>query len=183
MLEKCSGMKWEDLMVNLSNDLNLGIHIGWPDSNDPKQPQGHINPANWKIDMEENLIPIPKVLRNYHYFNQYVLLCTPAGNTSITISGFLKFLKLNIQGLNGKDNYLKSETIRHIITCYPDYSLGWAAELFGHTYYHHRGSAGTFNSIAIIVPEYNMGIVIMTNTYDGEAMNDIAKLLIHNFAR
>ena len=179
MLEKVTGKYWEDLISEVSVKLNFNLHIGWPDEPDPHQPQGHIDPAKWVFDSDKNLIPIPDILKKYHYFNQYVLLCSPAGNTSINVAGFLRFLKLNIEGLNGKDNYLKSETYKHIIASYPDYSLGWAAELFGHTYYHHRGSAGTFNSIAIIIPEHNMGIVIMINTYDGEGINEIAKLLIN----
>lgn len=181
MLEKVTGKHWEDLISEVSEKLNLNLHIGWPDEPDRNQPQGHINPAKWVFDSDKTLIPIPDILKKYHYFNQYVLLCSPAGNTSINVAGFLRFLQLQIDGLNGKDNYLKAETYRHIIASYPDYSLGWAAELFGHTYYHHRGSAGTFNSIAIIVPGQNMGIVVMINTYDGEGMNEIAQLLIKKF--
>jgi len=49
--------------------------------------------------------------------------------------------------------------------------------------YHHKGSAGTFNSIAIIVPEKNLGIVVMINSYDGSAINELAKLLINKFAK
>ena len=181
MLEKVSGKHWEDLISGMSNELNLGIHIGWPDSDDPHQPLGHINPENWKIDGKETLIPIPEILRNYHYFNQYVLLCTPAGNTSIGISGFLKFLQMNIDGLNGKDNYLNHETYRNIFYSYPDYSNGWAHEKYVVPCFHHKGSAGTFNSIAVIVPEKNLGIAVMINSFDGDAINEITKMLITRF--
>lgn len=181
MLEKVSGRHWEELMSGMSDELDLGIHIGWPDSDNPHQPMGHINPEKWKIDNEKALIPIPDALKFYHYFNQYVLLCSPSGNISLSVSGFLKFLKLNIDGLNGKGNYLKSETFRKIFFGCPDYSCGWAHENYVVPCFHHKGSAGTFNSIAIIIPEKKLGIVVMINTFDGEPINEIAKILISRY--
>jgi CubicO group peptidase (beta-lactamase class C family) len=181
MLEKANGKTWEEMIMEISDDLNLNLHIGWPKSFSQNEPQGHINPEYWIIDMEKELIPIPLELRSYHYFNQCILLCTPSGHLSIPISGFLEFLKLHIQGLNGEDNYLKSSTYRHLMTSYDDYSLGWACRLFDQTCYHHRGSAGTFSSIAMIFPESNLGIVIMVNTYNGEGLDEIAWLLIEKY--
>ena len=183
MLEKVTGKHWEDLITEMSDQLNLGIHIGWPDSDDPHQPLGHIDPAKWKIDSDKDLIPIPPILKSYHYFNQYVLLCTPAGNTSISVAGFLKYLKLNLDGLNGKDNYMKADTYRHLFNAYPDYSCGWVNENYVVHCFHHKGSAGTFNSIAVIVPEKKLGIVIMINTYDGEGINELARVMINRFNR
>jgi CubicO group peptidase (beta-lactamase class C family) len=182
MLEKVTGKTWEQLIIEQSEKLGLEVYIGWPDDNKTNQPKGHINPKKWMIDIEKDLIPIPDVLKKYHYFNQYVLLCSPSGNLSITLKGFLKFLELNIDGLNGKDNYLKSKTYKELFTSYPDYSCGWMHENYYVPCFHHKGSAGTFNSVAIIVPEKNLGIVVMVNTYDGTVINEIAKLLINKFA-
>lgn len=179
MLEKAGGKIWEQMIMEISEDLGLGIHIGWPDSDDPHQPVGHIRPSDWLIDMEDNLIPIPPVLRNYHYFNQCILLCTPSGHLSIPLAGFLKFIQLHLEGLSGDNNYLRSETYRHILTTYPDYSLGWAGRLFDRTCHHHRGSAGTFSSMALILPDRQLGVVIMTNTHSNEGMDEIAKYLIY----
>jgi len=181
MLEKTSNRTWEEMISEISDALNLDIHIGWPDSYNAQQPWGNINPAYWDIDMEESLIPIPEVLRQYHYFNQLILLCTPSGHLSIPVNGFLEFLRLHIKGINGEANYLKAETYRHILSSYSDYSLGWAVRLYGRTCYHHRGSAGTFSSIAMIIPEDNLGIVIMVNTYRGDGLDEIAQLLINKF--
>ena len=83
--------------------------------------------------------------------------------------------------LSGKNNYLKAETYRHIFYAYPDYSCGWVNEKFVIPCFHHKGSAGTFNSIAVIIPEKNLGIVVLINTYDGEGINELARLLINSF--
>ena len=110
-------------------------------------------------------------------------MCSPAGNTSISVDGFLKYLKFNIDGLNGKDNYLKAKTYKVLFNAYPDYSCGWVNEKYVVRCFHHKGSAGTFNSIAVIVPEKKLGIAVLINTFDGEGINEIAKVLINRFNR
>lgn len=182
MLEKVTGQTWEELVKVMSEELNLGIHIGWPDDTNPNEPKGHINPKDWMIDIDKDLIPIPDVLKKYHYFNQYILLCSPSGNLSIRLADFLEYLRLNIEGLNGKNNYLKSETYKDVFNTYPDYSCGWMNENYFVPCFHHKGSAGTFNSIAIIEPEKKVGIVIMMNVANGDVINEIAELLINKYA-
>ncbi len=183
MLEKVTGQTWEELINNMSNELNLGIYVGWPDDSNQESPKGHIKPKEWFIDMDEELIPIPQVLKRYHNFNQFILLCNPSGNLSISLPDFLGYLRLNIDGLNGKNNYLKSETYKDIFYSYPDYSCGWMNENYFVPCFHHKGSASTFSSIAIIEPVKKVGIVVMMNVANGEAINEISKILINKYAR
>jgi D-alanyl-D-alanine carboxypeptidase len=182
MLEKATGKSWEDLINKMSETLDLGLHIGWPDDVNPDQPIGHINPKDWVLDIDKELIPLPPVLKKYHYFNQFMLLCRPSGHLSITLPGFLEYLRLNINGLDGQGNYLKPETYKELFYTYPDYSCGWMHEKYFIPCFHHKGSAGTFNSIAIIVPEKKIGIVIMINVANGDAINELAELLIKKYA-
>ncbi len=178
MLEKVSGLKWEELMMNLSDELNLELHIGWPDDLDPKQPKGHINPKYWNLDIERDLVPISDQLRMYHSFNQSNLLTTPSGNISIKTVKFLEYLRLHLDGINGGDNYLKSETYKHILTTYSKYSHGWWVDnINGVTEYAHRGSNGTFYSFAGFFPQRNTGIVVMINTYNESGLTDIIQLI------
>jgi len=53
MLEKASNRTWKELIMEISDDLDLRIHIGWPDQYGSNQPKGHINPKYWDIDMDE----------------------------------------------------------------------------------------------------------------------------------
>ena len=183
MLEKVTGKTWEELINRVSTDLNLGIHIGWPVDYNPNQPKGHINPKDWIFDIEKDLIPIPDILKKYHYFNQFVLLTSPSGNISMNLKGFLEYLRLFNSGINGKDNYLKSETYNHILTSYPEYSLGWWVEEGETLSYTHRGSNSTFYCYAGFTPEFNLGIVVMVNTYKEEGLTDIIQLLIKKYAK
>lgn len=182
MLEKATTKTWEDLINEMSDNLELGIHIGWPDDFNSNQPLGHIKPKEWLIDIEKEMIPLPYVLKKYHYFNQYILLNSPSGHLSIALPNFLEYLRLNINGLSGENNYLKTETYKELFHMYPDYSCGWMNEKYYTPCFHHKGGAGTFNSIAIIVPDKKVGIVIMMNAANGDAINELAKLLINKYA-
>lgn len=174
MLEKATGKTWEELIKKLSSDLELDLYIGWPVDYQPDQPKGHINPKYWSLDIEKDLVPISDQLRMFHGFNQFGLLTTPSGNISIRTKKFLEYLRLYLDGLKGKDNYLKSETYRHIFSAYPKYSCGWWIDVFdGQIEYGHRGSNGTFYSFAGLYPGKNMGIVVMINTYNEVGLTDI----------
>jgi len=185
MLEKVTDKSWEELIMQVSNDLDLDIHIGWPNDLGINQPKGHINPQYWKLDINKDLIPISEDLKMFHYNHQYSLLTAPCGNISITLKGFLKFLRLNIDGENGESNYLKPETYRQIFTAFPIYSVGWWVENDSSVMkYAHRGSNGTFYSFAGLsgIAKPKIGIVVMINTYKEEGLTDIIDFLSTHYA-
>ena len=114
----------------------------------------------------------------YHSFNQSNLLTTPSGNISIKTEKFLDYLRLHLNGIKGEDNYLKSETYKHILTTYSKYSHGWWVDnINGVTEYAHRGSNGTFYSFAGFFPQRNTGIVVMINTYNESGLTNIIQLI------
>ena len=111
------------------------------------------------------------------------MLCTPAGNVSITIKNFIKFLQLNINGITGANNYLKF--LEHI----NKYSIHilfiqWAGtmNLKLTSKYSHRGSNMMFNSFAGISPEEKLGIVVMINDNE-EGVTKTLRLLLNNYAK
>ena len=182
MLEKVTGQSWESLINKLSIDLKLGIYIGNPVDVGIHQPKGHINPQNWGSN--KDLIPVndeTKILPGDFY--EFLQLCTPAGNISINANGFLKFLQLNINGINGEDNYLKSETYKQIFSTYTFYSMGWYEEPEEILRYSHRGSNMMFNSFAGISPEDKLGVVIMINSYNDEGITEVLNLLKKYYAK
>ncbi|MBN1184539.1 MAG: serine hydrolase [Bacteroidales bacterium] len=182
MLEKASGKTWEKLIEETSQDLNMTLHVGWPDNDNQNEPKGHIDPKRLNLDIEKEIIPMPYAIKKYHYFNQYLLLNGPSENLSISLPDFLEFLRLNVQGLNGKNNYLKAETYQQLFSSYPDYSYGWKHADYFIPCYYHKGSARTFDSVAIIVPEKQLGIVIMMNVAIDDAIDEIAELIINEYA-
>lgn len=184
MLEKVSGQTWEKLMVKVSNDLKLGVHIGTPSELGLHQPKGHVNPMFINSNIDKDLIPVHDGQRELPAdFYEFLQLCTPAGNISISVNDFLKFLQLNISGINGENNYLKAESYKQIFNTYPFYSMGWFNEPKDKLRYSHRGSSILFNSFAGISPENKLGIVIMINTYNDTAITEVFNLLWKNYAK
>lgn len=187
MLEKVTGQSWESLIVKLSKELKLGIHIGSPIDSGMHQPKGHINPKSMRLDIDKDLIPVQTPvqdeLRHLHGFFEFLQLCTPAGDLSINVNDFLKFLQLNINGINGENNYLKSETYKQIFSTYPFYSMGWYEEPEEILRYSHRGSNMMFNSFAGISPKEKLGIVIMINAHNDAGITEILNLLKKNYAK
>lgn len=185
MLEKVTGKSWENLINNLSRDINIRVHIGSPIDINLKQPKGHLNPEHIGLNIDKDLIPIQipiqipvqGELSQLNTLFEFLLLCTPAGNISISVNGFLKFLQLNIDGINGADNYLESKTYKQIFSSYQNYSMGWGIEPAENLCYSHRGSNMMFNSFAGISPDKKLGIVIMMNAYNNDVLTEILQLL------
>lgn len=187
MLEKVTGQSWENLIVKLSKELKLRIHIGSPIDLGMHQPKGHINPKSMRLDIDKDLIPVQipvqDELRPLDGFFEFLQLGTPAGNLSLNVNDFLKFLQLNINGLNGENNYLKSETYTQIFTTYPFYSMGWYDVPEDNLRYSHRGSNMMFNSFAGISPENKLGVVVMINSCNDEVITKTLNLLWKNYAK
>lgn len=164
MMEKVTGMQWENLInEELFKPLKIHISFGWPALEDKNQPWGH-----WIKEGESMLIP--------HSPNDYYKLddiITPAGNYSMSIIDYTKFLQLNLLGINGKDTILKSSTYGYLHYCNfnpnrpLEYwnSIGWFVNRTPEPYTIsvHNGSAGTFYCFALLVKELNFGLVIITN--------------------
>lgn len=181
MLEKVTEQSWESLIVKLSKELKLGIHIGSPIDISIHQPKGHINPKSMRLDIDKDLIPVQipvqDELKQLYGFFEFLQLSTPAGNLSLNVNDFLRFLQLNISGINGENNYLKSETYKQIFSTYPFYSMGWWIEPEETLRYSHRGSNMMFNSFAGISPKGKLGIVIMINAHNDAGITEILNLL------
>ena len=165
MMEKVTGKQWENLInEDLCKPLKIHISFGWPALEDKNQPWGH-----WII--EGNSVLIPHSPNDYYKLDDII---TPAGNYSMSIIDYTKFLQLNLIGIIGKDTILKSSTYdylhycnlisdRPLLNCY---SIGWwvsnrTPELY--TISEHNGSAGTFYCFTLLVKELNFGLGIITN--------------------
>ena len=157
MLEKVSDQTWEELMVNVFNDdLNLNIGFSWPNKSDEHQPWGH-KTVNGK------LIPCPP--NSDDDFSLDWL--EPGGDVNISLHNYCKFIQLNLQGLLGNDNYLKSATydILHNDRNGQIYAYGWANEnKDGRSYSFHSGSAGTFFTHAVIEKSESIAYIFMFNS-------------------
>lgn len=171
MLEKVSGKSWEQLMEDeLFEPLDIAGTIGWPAYGDENQPWGHY----WETDSEK-VFP-----HNPHDEYQLPKICNAAGDVSMSIRDYAKFLQVNLLGLNGKDTILTAGTYEFLHPCIDSatqYGIGWGLrEHEGHKVSRHNGSAGTFYCTALIFRDKDLALAIMMNAVTPDAEKAIAEL-------
>lgn len=167
MVEKATGKSWEQLVKKVFNrDLNLGVEFSWPENQRHKDTWGH-SFENGK------LTPLPSTA-GYHL--DYT---EPAGDLNIKLKDYIKFIQLNLQGLQGKNNYLNGETYEFIHNGFKNYSLGWfnvyedGKELSVHS----GTGAFTYFTIVHIDRLDNMAYIIFTNSFNESTTQGVRLLM------
>ncbi len=157
MLEGVSGKSYHELISTyIIDEMGIETLIGFPNRSDPNQPWGHTITKNGiEIFEPGNSYTIPEPL-------------IPAGDLSMKPLGFAKYIQLSLQGLKGKDNFIKADSYKYVHFEHKGFSLGVGnGEMSGFTFSGIDGSAGTFFCRAIIVPASDFAFTIMTNAGSG----------------
>ena len=159
MIEKVSGKSWEELVnIVVKEKLKLNYKFGWPNRFELNQPWGH-----WiENDTLKSLSPNTK----------YDLsLAEPAGDLSMQLNDYAKFVQLNLSGLNGKDNFLKTKTYEYLHYGKNEYSIGWGnVKDEKREISEHAGSDGTFFCYTQIDKKRKKAYIVQINcaTEDGQ---------------
>lgn len=162
MLEKVSGKSWENLCIDLlKTRLDIDFVFGWPNRNLKDQPYGH-----W-VENGKLVAVNPEV--------EYDLsLAEPAGDISMNIDNYAKFIQLNIKGLCKEDNFLKFETYSYLHTAKEEYAIGWGNY---DQISEHAGSDGTFFCYVQIDRETSVGYIVMVNSGTENAQNGVYEMI------
>ena len=171
MLQKVSGKSWEQLVEDeLFEPLGIAGTFGWPAYADENQPWGHY----YETDSERVFPHDPR--------DEYQLpkICNAAGDISLSIRDYAKFLQLNLIGLRGKDTIITAATYRCLHPCIDSamqYAIGWGLrEHEGYKVSRHNGSAGTFYCTALVFRDKDLAFALMMNGITPEAERAIADL-------
>jgi CubicO group peptidase (beta-lactamase class C family) len=168
MLEKVSGKTWEQLVQEvISKRLHLKYMMGWPNRKNEKQPWGH-----WSTD---DIIwePLPPDI------TYDLRLVEPAGDVSMPLPDYARFIQLNLQGQEGESNFLKARTYQYLHFGLDKYSIGWAnREENGSVQTVHAGSAGTFFCYTLVDKTIGTAYIIIAN-----AGGDCAKGAVETMLR
>ncbi|HFK5503654.1 serine hydrolase domain-containing protein [Elizabethkingia anophelis] len=165
MLEKVSGKTWEQLVQDVLKDkLKLQYTLGWPNRTDINQPWGH-----WEDPQLVSVAPETK----------YDLsMAEPGGDISMNIINYSKFIQLNLQGLTGKDNFLKVKTYQYLFNSSDHYSIGWGNVTINNIKYsEHQGTDGTFFAYTLINRSEPKAYIILINNASGQAQEGLFKFL------
>jgi len=173
MLEKVSGRSWEYLMTDeLFGPIGIDGSFGWPAYEDADQPWGHY----FETDSQRVFPHDP------HDEYQLPDIASAAGDVSISILDYAKFLQVNLIGLNGRDSVLTAATYEFLHPCVDSmtqYRVGWGLrEHEGYKVSRHNGSAGTFYCTALVFREKDLALGIMMNGITPEAERALADLRV-----
>lgn len=113
MLEKVTGQSWEKIVQQVfNNEMKLDVQFSRPEN------QKHID--TWGHMMQDTqLVAMPSTI-DYHL--DYT---EPAGDLNIKLKDYVRFIQLNLQGLQRKNNFLKATTHQYLLKGVENYALGW----------------------------------------------------------
>jgi CubicO group peptidase (beta-lactamase class C family) len=166
MLERVSGKTWEDLILELGNQLGLDFGFSFPDTVNHSQPWGH-------SEVDSQLVPgPPSDVEN-------LFLVAPAGDLNLSINHLAKLIQINLRGLQGRCPLLSQEEFEFLHYGLEDhYSIGWSWGINdkGHHISAHTGSAGTFFCLVYISREVDRGYVLVANSGTERTENGLIEL-------
>lgn len=166
MLEKVTSKSWEQLVEKVFNvDLKLNVKLSWPENQTQKDTWGH-SFENGK------LVPVPSTVDYHLDFTE------PAGDINMKLKDYIKFIQLNLQGLNGKNNYLKASTYKFIHKGIENYAMGWY-NIYenGKELSTHSGTAGTYYSLVHIDRIKGTAYIIFTNSFNQDTQQGVRLLM------
>ncbi len=158
--EKVSGKQFEKLVKELIFDrLNLKHSYTSLDQLPTERPSGHVKN--------------PEGLQSANFSGPLEILFAPAGGGMfMSLCDLAQFGQAHLDGLRGKDGFLKSATIKRLHQGVPEadptgrqYACGWGIEAHPgiETMHMHNGSNGTMRAQLSIFPESNLVVASFIN--------------------
>ena len=163
MLEHASGKTYERLMQErLFRPLQMHVRFDWPAAGGLRQPWGHSL-------VDGQLTPIDPDAPENHF----PAWAAPAGNVSVSVVDFARYLRLHLDGLNGRPHLLQSQSFELLHTpVADDYALGWIVVDAGTERISlHDGSNDAFYALMIVAPRSGKAVIAVANA-DGPAIRE-----------
>lgn len=166
MLESVSKKTWEQLTNEImTKHLKVNIEYSWPNRTGLHQPYGH--------SMENGTLTALPPETAYN-----LALAEPAGDISMSLPDYAKFIQFNLKGLAGIDNVLRASSYEFLHFGLKDYSIGWGNSTNGEEKVsQHSGSAGTFFAHTLIDKKRQLAFILLSNSATEKTKQSIFKLL------
>ena len=151
MAERVTGTPWEELMTDrLFTPLGIAPVFGWPGTGRPAQPWGHLPGSFTPVDPD--VAPdMPDAI-------------DPAGELSLTLEEYARFVQLHLRGLTGRPALLTGQSFDRLHTPTGVYAYGWGeVTLDGEPTATHEGSTGTFYATVLMQPGRDLAVIVVTN--------------------
>jgi CubicO group peptidase (beta-lactamase class C family) len=176
MMEKLLNRPYEDLLQEkVLQPLGLHGKYGWPASHGLKQPWGHAIGKSGKLEPIDPDAPE----------NDFPSWATPAGNLSMNIEDYARFLQIILKAKKGDPFLLSEESYSKILTPESGYGIGWVVvDPDGRSMLGHTGSAETFFVVALLDFKKDLAVAVFTNAYSPEIdmKMQICALYLHDIS-
>lgn len=166
MLEKASGMSWEKMLEEYINKpMGITARTGWPNKVSEQQPWGH-----WSRYGPLTPEPPDTWVKVYPPVS-------PAVDINITIADYARFLQEHLRGLRGEKAVLKKTSFDLMHYSMPDYAMGWQNASIGNDRISfHTGESQLFMTHVELIPEKNIGILVVGNNGDATGKGGVLNL-------
>lgn len=170
MAEATAGEAWDSLVESrLARPLGIRLTHGWPATGDSLQPWGH-KPKSALFGMATSQSALEPQAPGDGW--AIGVIFGAAGDYSLSLAGYAKFLQLHLAGLAGRDGLLEASSIRHLHAGPGEYALGWfLGEFEGTAAHRHGGYTEGFFSRVTILPERGVAIAVLANAGSVSARN------------
>ncbi len=162
ILERSAGASWESLVqTRLWAPLGLAGGFGWPAAGGAPQPWGHYGggpDGPVPQDPDDPGERFPELLR-------------PAGDAHLAVGDYARFVRLHLRALRGRPELLSAASFRRLHAANGAYAMGWSVlPAGGVTTWLHTGSNASFAAVAMIQPDRDIAVVVLTNGGSADAI-------------
>jgi CubicO group peptidase (beta-lactamase class C family) len=166
MLEKASGLSWETIVESLLNKpLGISIKFGWPNAVSPTEPWGHWSKYGGLTSEPGST-----------WVKQYPAILSSSG-MNLSVVDYTKFLQDELRGLRGGRSQVSKGTLELIHFGLPDYAFGWEnGSIANQKIAYHTGESYLFNARVELIPEKNIGIIVVCNNGDSMGKGAVINL-------
>ena len=165
MLEKAAHKSFKELVTDFGKMQGIAFGFDYPNLSDTLQPWGH--------DINLNAL---------QPFDNYKLnWLLSAGNINVSLTGYVKFIQLQLKGLKGQTTILSPQTFDKLLFGLPVFSFGWFNKTDTTTNQHiayNEGNAGAFITKVEIIKESGNAYIVFTNSASAQT-NDGVTILIN----
>lgn len=154
LMAKVADKSYEELLAETMKALALDYALGAPNKETTANPWGHWSDGGGAL-----------IAHGPDHVYQLEDFMLPAGDLSMNVVDYAALVQLHLQGLTGKDNYLKASHYQRLHFGLENYSYGWGNDKSAeHPVSYHDGSLGTFYAHTIMIPKLEIAIIVLTNS-------------------
>ena len=154
MMEIAAGKSYEELVDEFMNEMGFSYYFGFANREDAVAPSGYWMEGGVWTEIGPN-----------HEYSGLPELMSAAGMISMNVLDYSSLLQMQLQGLNGANTYISSESMNTHHFGLKHYAYGWiSGENQGMKFSTHDGSLSVNYCHTLILPQIPCAFTILINS-------------------